>query len=79
MAATSNDRPIFLDDILGKEDFGAIEWRDGELHSSLAPYRESLLLTGWPSAGLRFKQGMNSQPPLDRLQAAAGESGSFSV
>ena len=30
MAATSNDRLIFLDDILGEDGFDTIEWRDGE-------------------------------------------------
>ncbi|ORX35480.1 alkaline-phosphatase-like protein [Kockovaella imperatae] len=63
MSETSNDRMIFLDDVLGKEGFEAIQWRDG-----------------WPSAGLRFKEGTDTGPLLENLQnAAIASQGSFTV
>ncbi|WWC68295.1 uncharacterized protein I206_102219 [Kwoniella pini CBS 10737] len=63
MAETSNDRIIYLDDILGEEGVDAIEHKDG-----------------WPSVGLRFKEGTNSGYYLEILLEAAEQSnGTFAV
>ncbi|WRT66029.1 uncharacterized protein IL334_002980 [Kwoniella shivajii] len=63
MAETSNDRVIYLDDILGDEGVDAIEHKDG-----------------WPSVGLRFKEGMDTDHYLQLLlDAAESSNGTFAV
>ncbi|WVW80511.1 hypothetical protein I302_102495 [Kwoniella bestiolae CBS 10118] len=63
MAETSNDRIIYLDDILGEEGVDAIEHKDG-----------------WPSVGLRFKEGVDSENYLNiLLEAAESSNGTFAV
>ncbi|WWD05374.1 hypothetical protein V865_003448 [Kwoniella europaea PYCC6329] len=63
MAETSNDRIIYLDDILGEQGVDAIEHKDG-----------------WPSVGLRFKDGADTQYYLDiLLDAAESSNGTFAL
>ncbi|KAK6907832.1 hypothetical protein I203_101833 [Kwoniella mangroviensis CBS 8507] len=63
MAETSNDRIIYLDDILGEQGVDVIEHKDG-----------------WPSVGLRFKEGVDTQYYLDiLLEAAKSSNGTFAV
>ncbi|WWC60675.1 uncharacterized protein I303_103250 [Kwoniella dejecticola CBS 10117] len=63
MAETSNDRMIYLDDILGEDGVNAIEHEDG-----------------WPSVGLRFKAGTDTEYYLNILLEAAEQSnGTFAV
>ncbi|WWC88224.1 uncharacterized protein L201_003129 [Kwoniella dendrophila CBS 6074] len=63
MAETSNDRIIYLDDILGEEGVDAIEHKDG-----------------WPSVGLRFKEGTDTEYYLNiLLDAAKSSNGTFAV
>nr|XP_031857489.1 uncharacterized protein CI109_007108 [Kwoniella shandongensis]KAA5524561.1 hypothetical protein CI109_007108 [Kwoniella shandongensis] len=63
MASTSNERIIYLDDILGQDGVDAIEHKDG-----------------WPSVGLRFKEGVDEDKYLRMLLDAAEQSnGTFAV
>ncbi|KAG8935051.1 hypothetical protein FRC01_009091 [Tulasnella sp. 417] len=54
MVDTSDTRLVYVDDVLGKDGWEAIEHNDG-----------------WPSYGLRFKQGTNTTEMLRRLYAGA--------
>ena len=87
MASTANERVVYLDDILG-DGYDEIEHRDGELYSPstlatvLAEHKPAieLILSGWPSVGLRFKKGSDVQLYHQRLLAAAEQAnGSFAV
>ncbi|WVR05549.1 hypothetical protein IAU60_002568 [Kwoniella sp. DSM 27419] len=63
MTETSNERMIYLDDILGEDGIAAIEHKDG-----------------WPSVGLRFKEGTDVSVYQRRLMDASAESnGTFAV
>lgn len=80
MSSTSDDRLIFLDDIIGKDGMEAIEHRDGRSPYPAPNQRYSADISGWPLAGLRFRQGTNETRYLDLLLRAADQSeGSFAV
>ncbi|WVF71028.1 hypothetical protein IAT40_005825 [Kwoniella sp. CBS 6097] len=63
MTETSNDRMIYLNEILGEEGIDAVEHQDG-----------------WPSVGLRLKEGIDVDHYLDiLLKAAEASDGTFAV
>lgn len=75
---TSDDRLIFLDDILGEDGYKAITHNEGEpdaasSHSLPRGGADPPPISGWPSAGLRFADGTDETEMLDRLQTAASK------
>jgi len=73
MTDTSNVQLVYLDDILGDDGVNAIEHEDGTWAIRAVYVVASLFnaRSGWPSVGLRFREGTNSTKYLELLEAAA--------
>lgn len=79
MGETSEDRLIFLDDILGEDGFKGIKTNDGELICDSSSFLraqdvnalQNRSTTGWPAAGLRFHPNVSESAMLAKLVAAA--------
>ena len=81
MTDTSIVQPVFLADILGDDGVNAIEHEDGTWAIRAVCVAASLfnVCPGWPSVGLRFREGTNSTKYLELLEAAASNQPGFGV
>ena len=81
MTDTSNVQLVYLDDILGDDGVNAIEHEDGTwaicAFYAVASFNNAR--PGWPSVGLRFREGTNSTKYLELLEAAASNQPGFGV
>lgn len=62
MTSTSDIRLVYLDELLGKEDYGKVTHKEG-----------------WPSAGLRFEDGVDTDRVLASLEEKARKGDGFDV